>query len=88
MVTECLNDMGLETTVSDLTRPQPQKIQRIYEHLVEVAMNVNRDVVAPAMKAASEDIGGQFSEIYPADTLDLLGLFVNLQKLFYVVRAP
>lgn len=44
-------------------------------------MNTTRDVVAPSMKAASEDVAGQYSEIFTPDTRDLMGFFVTLRRL-------
>ena len=45
-------------------------------------MNTTRDVVAPAMRAAAEElVGGDAERLYSSDTRDLMGLFVMLRKL-------
>lgn len=51
-------------------------------------MNTTRDVVAPAMKAAAEDLCGDEAErIFTADTRELMGFFVMLRKLLLEVSA-
>ena len=49
-------------------------------------MNSTRDAVSPAMRAASDDICGQYSEIFSADTRDLMGFYVVMRKLLMEVR--
>lgn len=45
-------------------------------------MNTTREVVAPAMKAAAEDIcGGDAERVFTSDTRDLMAFFVILKKL-------
>lgn len=44
-------------------------------------MNVTRDSVAPAMKAAAEDSCGPYIDIFSNDTRDLMGFFVVLRRL-------
>jgi hypothetical protein len=45
-------------------------------------MNTTREVVAPAMRAAAEDMcGGDAERIFTNDTRDLMGFFVILRKL-------
>lgn len=45
-------------------------------------MNTTREVVAPAMRAAAEELaGGQADVIFTADTRDLMGFFVTCQRL-------
>src|ERR1700761_8447075 len=70
-------------TVEDLRKPQPHDIQRLFEYFANVLMNITRDVVAPAMRAAAEEIVGVDSadRLYSADTRDLMGLFVMLRRL-------
>ena len=49
-------------------------------------MNTTRDVIAPAMRAAVEDMCGQEGDrIFTADTRDLMGFFVVLRKLLLEV---
>lgn len=77
----CISDIGIPFSTLDLSKPNPQQIQRVFEWFAELLMNTTRDSVSPAMRAASEDICGQFSEIFSADTRDLMGFFVVLRKL-------
>jgi hypothetical protein len=54
-------------------------------------MNTTREVVAPAMRAAAEDMcGGDAERIFTNDTRDLMGFFVVLRKLLREVwtRSP
>ncbi|KAK5244087.1 kinetochore-associated Ndc80 complex subunit nuf2, partial [Cryomyces antarcticus] len=63
-------------------KPNPQQIQKVFEWFAELLMNTTRDVVAPAMKAAAEDLcGGDAERIFTSDTRDLMGFFVVLRKL-------
>lgn len=72
----------------DLAKPKPEIIQRVFEHMAEVVMNTTRDVVAPAMRAAAEDLCGQDSDrLFTSDTRDLLAFFVTLKKLLREVGA-
>jgi kinetochore protein Nuf2 len=70
-------------TIEDLRKPQPHDIQRLFEYFANVLMNLTRDVVAPAMRAAAEGISGpeNADRLYSADTRDLMGLFVMLRRL-------
>jgi hypothetical protein len=59
----------------------------VFEWLAELLMNTTRDVVAPAMRAAAEDICGPDAErIFTSDTRDLMALFVVLRKLLREVK--
>jgi hypothetical protein len=50
-------------------------------------MNTTREVVAPAMRAAAEDMcGGEAERLYTSDTRDLMAFFVILRKLLREVR--
>jgi hypothetical protein len=52
-------------------------------------MNTTREVVAPAMRAAAEDMcGGDAERIFSSDTRDLMAFFVTLRKLLHEVRVP
>lgn len=48
-------------------------------------MNATRTTVAPAMKAAADDICGEYSEVFSADTRDMMGFFVLLRRLLQEV---
>ena len=84
----CISDIGIKFSVADLHKPNPQQIQRVFEWFAELLMNTTREAVAPAMRAAAEDSCGQFSEIFSADTRDLMGFFVVLRKLLVEVNRP
>ena len=74
--------MGINFTVAELQKPNPQQIQKVFEWFAELLMNTTREVVAPAMRAAAEDICGPDAErIFTSDTRDLMGLFVTLRRL-------
>ncbi|KAI9667714.1 MAG: kinetochore-associated Ndc80 complex subunit nuf2 [Bathelium mastoideum] len=78
----CISDIGINFTVADLQKPNPQQIQKVFEWFAELLMNTTREVVAPAMKAAAEDMCGPEAErIFTSDTRDLMGFFVTLRKL-------
>jgi kinetochore protein Nuf2 len=65
-----------------LQKPNPQQIQKVFEWLAELLMNTTREVVAPAMKAAADDLcPDEADRIYTADTRDLMGFFVTLRRL-------
>ena len=49
-------------------------------------MNATRETVEPAMRAAAEDVCGEYMDIVPADTRNLMGFYVSLRKLLVVVR--
>jgi kinetochore protein Nuf2 len=42
-------------------------------------MNATRDTIDPAMRAAAEDVCGDYVEIVPVDTRNLMGFFVSLR---------
>lgn len=51
-------------------------------------MNTTREVVAPAMRAAAEDMCGEGAErLFTSDTRDLMAFFVILKKLLKEVRS-
>lgn len=78
----CISDIGIPFTIQDLQKPNPQQIQKVFEWLAELLMNTTREVVAPAMKAAADDLAGDDPDrIFTADTRDLMGFFVTLRRL-------
>lgn len=77
----CISDIGVPFTAADLQKPNPQQIQMIFEWFAELLMNATRETVEPAMRAAAEDICGEFTEIVPGDTRNLMGFYVSLRKL-------
>ncbi|KAI1462155.1 Nuf2 family protein [Annulohypoxylon moriforme] len=77
----CINDIGIQFTLADLQKPNPLQIQQIFEWFAEMVLNVTRKTVEPAMHAAAEDICGEFVDIVPPDTRNLLGFYVSLRRL-------
>ena len=53
----------------------------VFEYLGELLMNATRDAIDPAMRAAAEEICGEYMEIIPSDTRNLMGFFVSLRRL-------
>lgn len=44
-------------------------------------MNATRETVDPAMRAAAEDVCGEYMDIIPGETRNLMGFYVSLRKL-------
>jgi kinetochore protein Nuf2 len=74
-------------TAADLLKPNPQQIQMVLEWFAELLMNATREMIEPAMRAASQDICGDYSDVVPGDTRNLMGFFVSLRKLMIEVAA-
>ena len=81
----CISDIGVPFTPQDLKAPNPQQIQKVFEWFAELLMNATRETVEPAMRAAAEDICGEYMEVVPADTRNLMGFYVSLRKLLVEV---
>lgn len=62
-------------------KPDPHKIQLVFEWFAELLMNATRETVDPAMRAAAEDVCGEFVDIVPAETRNLMGFYASLRKL-------
>ena len=77
----CITDIGVPFSPEDLQKPNPQQIQKVLEWFAELLMNTTRETVEPAMRAAAEDVCGEYGEIVPADTRNLMGFYVSLRKL-------
>lgn len=79
----CITDIGIPFTVSDLQKPNPNQVQKIFEWFAELLLNATRETVAPAMRAAARDIAGpdHGDQLYPPDTTDLMGFYVSLRRL-------
>ncbi|KAL6232673.1 putative kinetochore protein nuf2 [Aspergillus navahoensis] len=77
----CINDIGIPFTAADLIKPNPQQVQMVLEWFAELLMNTTRETVEPAMRAAADDICGDFPDIVPTDTRNLMGFFVNMRRL-------
>jgi kinetochore protein Nuf2 len=53
----------------------------IFEWFAELLMNATRETVDPAMRAAAEDVCGEYMDIIPSDTRNLMGFYISLRKL-------
>lgn len=73
-------------TPEDLHKPNSQQVQKVFEWFAELLMNATRETVEPAMRAAAEDVCGEYMDIVPADTRNLMGFFISLRKLLLTVR--
>lgn len=81
----CINDIGIPFTAADLIKPNPQQIQMVMEWFAELLMNVTRETVDPAMRAAADDVGGDYPDIVPNETRNLMGFFISLRRLMMEV---
>ena len=77
----CITDIGIPFTVADLQKPNPAHVQQIFEWFAELLLNATRETVEPAMRAAAEDVCGEFSDVIPSDTRNLMGFYVSLRRL-------
>ncbi|KKA31004.1 hypothetical protein TD95_002951 [Thielaviopsis punctulata] len=77
----CITDIGINFTISNLQKPNPVQVQQIFEWFAELLLNATRETVDPAMRAAAEDVCGEFSDIIPVDTRNLMGFYVSLRRL-------
>ncbi|KAH0545545.1 kinetochore-associated Ndc80 complex subunit nuf2 [Glutinoglossum americanum] len=77
----CISDIGMPFTAADLQKPNPQQIQLVFEWFAELLISATRETVEPAMRAAAEDICGEYMDIVPADTRNLMGFYVSLRRL-------
>jgi kinetochore protein Nuf2 len=66
-------------------KPNPQQVQMVLEWFAELLMNTTRETVDPPMRAAAEDICGEYADIVPIETRNLMGFFMNLRKLMVEV---
>ncbi|KOS22927.1 putative kinetochore protein NUF2 [Escovopsis weberi] len=77
----CITDIGINFTLADLQKPNAAQVQQIFEWFAELLLNATRETVEPAMRAASEDVCGEFADVVPPDTRNLMGFYVSLRKL-------
>ncbi|OJJ79531.1 kinetochore-associated Ndc80 complex subunit NUF2 [Aspergillus glaucus CBS 516.65] len=77
----CINDIGIPFNTADLVKPNPQQIQMVMEWFAELLMNITRETVEPAMRAAADDVGGDYPDLVPNDTRNLMGFFISLRRL-------
>ncbi|KAF4980874.1 hypothetical protein FZEAL_3220 [Fusarium zealandicum] len=79
----CITDIGINFTIPDLQKPNPIHVQQIFEWFAELLVNATRESVEPAMRAAAEDICGEYSDVIPPDTRNLMGFYVSLRRLLF-----
>lgn len=77
----CITDIGITFSVADLQKPSPVQVQMIFEWFAELLLNATRDTVEPAMRAAAEDTCGEYLDVIPPDTRNLMGFYVSLRRL-------
>lgn len=77
----CITEIGITFTVADMQKPNPVQVQQIFELFAELLLNATRETVEPAMRAAAEDVCGEFSDVIPIDTRNLMGFYASLRKL-------
>lgn len=80
----CITDIGIPFSVADLQKPNALQVQKIFEWFANMILNVTRETVDPAMRAAAEDVCGAADlgeALMPADTRNLLGFFAALRRL-------
>ncbi|KHN93762.1 kinetochore protein nuf2 [Metarhizium album ARSEF 1941] len=79
----CITDIGIHFTVADLQKPNPAHVQQIFEWFAELLLNATRETVEPAMRAAADHVCGDFSDVVPTDTRNLMGFYVSLRRLLF-----
>lgn len=79
----CITDIGITFTVADLQKPNAAHVQQIFEWFAELLLNATRETVEPPMRAAADDVCGEYAEIISADTRNLMGFYVSLRKLLF-----
>ena len=77
----CITDIGITFTVADLQKPSPVQVQMIFEWFADLLLNATRETVEPAMRAAAEETCGEFSDVVPPDTRNLMGFYASLRRL-------
>jgi len=77
----CISDVEIAFTVADLQKPTATQIQQIFEWFAEVLMGTSRETIEPTMRAAAEDVCGEYADIFPAEGRNLMAFYVSLRKL-------
>ncbi len=81
-IADCISEaINVSFTVADLQKPNPPQIQMIFEWFADLFMGVTRETVDPAMAAAAEDVCGEYVEVIPADTRNLMGFYISLRRI-------
>lgn len=53
----------------------------VFEWFAELLMNVTRETVEPGMHAAADEICGDYPDIVPNETRNLMGFFISIRRL-------
>jgi hypothetical protein len=53
VITECLQELGMELTEADLREPKPRTMALVFENFVDLLMGVSRDDSAPLVTNAT-----------------------------------
>lgn len=77
----CISDIGVPFTAADLQKPNPLQIQQIFQWFAELLMNATHDTIGPAMRAAAEEISGEYMDVFSPDVRNLMGFYASLRKL-------
>ncbi|KAJ2904399.1 Nuf2 family protein [Zalerion maritima] len=77
----CITDIGIPFTMENLKSPNPVQVQMILEWFAELLLNATRATVEPAMRAAADDVYGEYSDTMPPDTRNLMGFYASLRNL-------
>ncbi|RDA95053.1 hypothetical protein CP533_2178 [Ophiocordyceps camponoti-saundersi (nom. inval.)] len=77
----CITDIGINFSVADLQKPNPAHVQQIFEWFAELLLNATRETVEAPMRAAAEDVCGDFADLVPVETRNLMGFYVSLRRL-------
>ncbi|PHH89486.1 hypothetical protein CDD83_5981 [Cordyceps sp. RAO-2017] len=77
----CITDIGINFSVADLQKPSPGHVQQIFEWFAELLLNATRETVEPAMRAAAEEVCGDWAETVPVETRNLMGFYAALRRL-------
>ncbi|OAA69604.1 kinetochore protein nuf2 [Cordyceps fumosorosea ARSEF 2679] len=77
----CITEIGINFSIADLQKPNPAHVQQIFEWFAELLLNATRETVDPAMRAAAQDICGEYADVIHPDTRNLMGFYVSLRRL-------
>ncbi|OAR01869.1 hypothetical protein LLEC1_06976, partial [Akanthomyces lecanii] len=77
----CISEIGISFTIADLQKPKPVHVQQIFEWFAELLLNTTRESVDPAMRAAAQDVCGEFADVMAPDTRNLMGFYASLRHL-------
>src|SRR5690349_12152521 len=75
----CITDIGFNFTAADLQSPKPRQIQLILEWFVSLLLNATPETIEPAMRAAAEDVCGQYADVF-SNAYNVIGFWGSLRK--------